>query len=298
MEKNKISNFLNPDISYLLGLITGRGQIVSNSDVKKIIIDFEYKSQRVTAGRLDLDQKRHIQTSLDSVSVRLQNMGINVEKLVSENRITLVLNWYKEDITWLFIKFLINGTRFSYHDFKVPESIFESTETNKKEFLRGLGDVTGYVRPSNYFGYSKPYRHRVYLEITQKNWNLPPQLCQLLQSIKVPIQNLNYGHPNLRDPKNNKGSWAKEHQMKIFAEDYEKIGFYISHKDQALSELANINKSHFDNSIPLCDGTTSRPRIKQAHPDENDSDLPNEIRGKHFDSFKEICDCLNCYKQN
>ena len=114
MEKNKISNFLNPDISYLLGLITGRGQIVSNSDVKKIIIDFEYKSQRVTAGRLDLDQKRHIQTSLDSVSVRLQNMGINVEKLVSENRITLVLNWYKEDITWLFIKFLINGTRFSY----------------------------------------------------------------------------------------------------------------------------------------------------------------------------------------
>ena len=45
MEKNKISNFLNPDISYLLGLITGRGQIVSNSDVIKIIIDFEYKSK-------------------------------------------------------------------------------------------------------------------------------------------------------------------------------------------------------------------------------------------------------------
>ena len=229
MEKNKISNFLNPDISYLLGLITGRGQIVSNSDVKKIIIDFEYKSQRVTAGRLDLDQKRHIQTSLDSVSVRLQNMGINVEKLVSENRITLVLNWYKEDITWLFIKFLINGTRFSYHDFKVPESIFESTNTNKKEFIRGIGDVTGYTRSSNAYING---RHRTYLEITQKNWDLPPQLCQLLQSIEVPIQNINYGHPNLRDPKNYKGSrsWAKEHQIKIFAEDYEKIGFYISHR--------------------------------------------------------------------
>ena len=224
-------------------------------------------------------------------------MGINVEKLVSENRITLVLNWYKEDITWLFIKFLINGTRFSYHDFKVPESIFESTNTNKKEFIRGIGDVTGYTRSSNAYING---RHRTYLEITQKNWDLPPQLCQLLQSIEVPIQNINYGHPNLRDPKNNKGSrsWAKEHQIKIFAEDYEKIGFYISHKDQALSELADINKSNFDNSIPLCDGTTSRPRIKQAHPDENDSDLPNEIRGKHFDSFKEICDCLNCYKQN
>lgn len=298
MEKNKISNFLTPDISYLLGLITGRGEIQYNQDVKKIIIDFEYKSQKVTGGRsLDLDQKLHIQTSLDQVIVRLQNIGINVAKNVSENSISLVLKWDKEDIAWLFIKFLINGTRFSYHDFQVPEPIFESTEINKKEFIRGIGDVTGYVRPSNYYGFSEPYRHRVYIEITQKNWNLPPQLCRLMQSIQVPIQNINYGHPNLRDPNNKKGnrSWAKEHQIKVFAEDYQKIGFYISHKEQALTELADINKSNFDTSIPLCDGTTNRLKTKPVHPDENDSNLPSEIRGRHFDAYKEICNCLNCY---
>ena len=44
MEKNKISNFLTSDISYLLGLITGHGEIQYNSDVRKIIIDFEYKT--------------------------------------------------------------------------------------------------------------------------------------------------------------------------------------------------------------------------------------------------------------
>lgn len=301
MEKNKISNFLTPDISYLLGLITGRGEIQYNQDVKKIIIDFEYKSQKVTGGRsLDLDQKLHIQTSLDQVIVRLQNIGINVTKNVSENSISLVLKWNKEDIAWLFIKFLINGTRFSYHDFQVPEPIFESTEINKKEFIRGIGDVTGYVRPSNYYGFSEPYRHRVYIEITQKNWNLPPQLCQLMQSIQVPIHNINYGHPNLRDPNNKKGnrSWAKEHQIKIFAEDYQKIGFYISHKEQALTELADINKSNFDTSILLCDGDTNRLKTKPIHPDENDSDLPSEIRGRHFDAYKEICNCLNCYLKN
>ena len=301
MDKNKISNFLTPDISYLLGLITGRGEIQYNQDVKKIIIDFEYKSQKVTGGRsLDLDQKLHIQTSLDQVIVRLQNIGINVAKNVSENSISLVLKWDKEDIAWLFIKFLINGTRFSYHDFQVPEPIMESTEINKKEFIRGIGDVTGYVRPSNYYGFSEPYRHRVYIEITQKNWNLPPQLCRLIQSIQVPIQNINYGHPNLRDPNNKKGnrSWAKEHQIKIFAEDYQKIGFYISHKEQALTELADINKSNFDTSIPLCDGTTNSLKTKPVHPDENDSDLPSEIRGSHFDAYKEICNCLNCYLQN
>ena len=42
-------------------------------------------------------------------------------------------------------------------------------EINKKEFLRGIGDVTGYVRPSNYYGFSEPFRHRVYIEITQQN---------------------------------------------------------------------------------------------------------------------------------
>jgi hypothetical protein len=300
MNKNKISNFLTPDISYLLGLITGRGQIQYNQDVKKIIIDFEYKSQKVNAGNLDLNQKLHIQTSLDKVIVRIQNMGINVVKDVSENSISLVLKWDKEDISWLFIKFLINGTRFSYHDFQVPEPLFESTEINKKEFVRGIGDVTGYVRPSNYYGFSEPYRHRVYIEITQKNWSLPSQLCRLLQSFQVPIQNINYGHPNLRDPNNNKGSrsWAKEHQIKIFAEDYEKVGFYISHKDQALTEFANRNKTNFDSSIPLCDGATNRKKTKPIHPDENDSDLPNEIRGKHFDAYKEICNCLNCYRKN
>ena len=298
MEKNKISNFLTPDISYLLGLITGRGEIQYNQDVKKIIIDFEYKSQKVTGGRsLDLDQKLHIQTSLDQVMVRLQNIGINVSKNVADKSISLVLKWDKEDIAWLFIKFLINGTRFSYHDFQVPEPIFESTEINKKEFIRGIGDVTGYVRPSNYYGFKEPYRHRVYIEITQKNWNLPSQLCRLLQSMQVPIQNINYGHPNLRDPKNSKGnrSWAKEHQIKIFAEDYQKISFYISHKKKALTEVADINKSNFDTSIPLCDGKTQRITTKPMHPDENDTDLPTEIRGRHFDAYKEICNCLNCY---
>jgi len=302
MEKNKISNFLTPDISYLLGLITGRGEIQYNQDVKKIIIDFEFKTLKSTAITKTFDQKLYIQTSLDKVVVRLQNMGINVLKDVSENRISLVLKWDKEDISWLFIKFLINGTRFSYHDFQVPEPIFESTAANKKEFIRGISDVTAYVRASNYYGFSadQPKRYRVYIEITQKNWHLPPQLCQLLQSVDVPVQNINYGHPNLRDPKNKKGGrfWAKEHQMKIFADDFQKIGFYISHKEEALTELAESNKSNFEDNIPLCDGSTSRKKTKPIHPDEKDSELPSEIKGKHFDGYKEICKCLNCYKQN
>jgi hypothetical protein len=84
MEKNKISNFLTSDISYLLGLITGHGEIQYNSDVRKIIIDFEYKTLESKAITKVFDQRLHIQTSLDPVVYRLQQMGINVQKITGD----------------------------------------------------------------------------------------------------------------------------------------------------------------------------------------------------------------------
>jgi hypothetical protein len=292
MEKNKISNFLTPDISYLLGLITGRGEILYTNEVKKIVIVFEYKTLQSKAIIKVFDQKLHIQTSLDPVVVRLQNIGINTQKMVGETKLSLVLRWQQEDIAWLFIKYLINGTRFSYHDFLIPEPIFESTDANKKEFLRGLSDVTAYVRNSNR---DQTGRHRVYIEISNNNWFLPPQICQLSQSLNVPIQYIGYGHPNIRGGKGT--SWAKEHQIKIYADDFEKIGFYISHKNEALSELSEYNKPNFERQQPLCTGISGRKKTKTIHPHETHEKLPDEINGKHFDNFKEICKCLGCYLQ-
>ncbi|MHB8336959.1 MAG: hypothetical protein ACYDEE_06060 [Ignavibacteriaceae bacterium] len=291
MEKNKISNFLTSDISYLLGLITGHGEIQYNNDVKKIIIDFEYKTLESKAITKVFDQRLHIQTSLDPVVYRIQQMGIDVQK-VTDNKISLVLLWTKEDISWLFIKYLINGTRFSYHNFLIPEPIFETTEINKKEFLRGLADVTGFVRKSNV---DQAGRHRVYIEISNKNWFLPPQICQLAQSLNVAIQYIGYGHPNIRGGSGT--SWAKEHQIKIYAEDFENIGFYISHKNEALAELVENNKANFERRQSLCTGTVGHAKNKDVHPLETHEKLPAEINGQHFNSYKEICKCLGCYLQ-
>ncbi|MCJ7446120.1 MAG: hypothetical protein MUO72_00330 [Bacteroidales bacterium] len=291
MEKNKISNFLTSDISYLLGLITGHGEIQYNNEVKKIVIEFEYKSLESKAITKVYDQRLHIQTSLDPVVYRLQRMGINVQK-VPGDKISLVLSWQYEDIAWLFIKYLINGTRFTYHDFLIPDPIFETNEANKKEFLRGLADVTGFVRKSNV---DQTGKHRVYIEISNRNWFLPPQICQLAQNLNVPIQYIGYGHPNIRGGKGT--SWAKEHQIKIYAEDFEKIGFYISHKNEALAELAEFNRTNQPREQSLCNGIISRERIKEPHPHENHDKLPEVISGQHFNSFKEICKCLNCYLQ-
>ena len=260
-------------------------------DVKKIIIDFEYKNLESKAITRVFDQRLHIQTSLDPVVYRLQQMGINVQKITGD-KISLVLTWIKEDIAWLFIKFLINGTRFSFHDFLIPEPIFETTDVNKKEFLRGIADVTGFVRKSNV---DQAGRHRVYIEISNKNWFLPPQICQLAQSLSVAIQYIGYGHPNIRGGTGT--SWAKEHQIKIYAEDFEKLGFYISHKNEALAELVEYNKENFSRIQALCTGVASREKIKESHQHETHEKLPAEINGQHFNGFKEICKCLGCYLQ-
>lgn len=292
MDKNKISNFLTEDISYLLGMITGRGEIQYTPQIKRIVVDFQYKTLQSQAITKVFDQKLHIQTSLDPIVTRFQNLGVTTQKVVSNDNLSLVLTWQHEDISWLFIKFLINGTRFNYHDFEIPAPIFEASDANKKEFMRGLGDVTGYVRRSNY---DQSGRHRIYIEISNKNWKLPPQVCKLVQSLGVPTQNINYGHPNLRGGSGT--GWAKEHQYKVYAEDYEQIGFYISHKNEALQELSDYNKDNFQKQLPLCDGTVNRLRIKPIHPHETHPKLPPEINGLHFDSFKQICNCLGCYMQ-
>jgi len=292
MNKNKISDFLTPDISYLLGLITGRGEIQSTNDVKKIVIDFQYKALESKAITKVFDQKLHIQTSLDPIIYRLQNLGINTKKNVTESSISITLTWDTEDISWMFIKFLINGERFNYHDFVIPEPIFETTNDNKREFLRGLCDVTAYVRKSNN---DQTGRNRVYIEISNRNWHLPTRLCQLLQSLGVPMQYIGWGHPNIRGGAGT--SWAKEHQLKIYAEYFQCIGFYITHKNEALQELAEYNSKSFPSTQNLCDGTITRLKTKRSHECEFHEKLPSEINGQHFDSFKQICKCLSCYKQ-
>jgi hypothetical protein len=293
MSKNKISDFLTPDISYLLGLITGRGEIQSTNDVKKIVIDFQYKALEAKAITKTFDQKLHIQTSLDPIIYRLHNLGINTVKNVTDNNISVTLTWNTDDISWMFIKFLINGTRFNYHDFAIPEPILETTDDNKREFLRGLCDVTAYVRKSNN---DQTGRNRVYIEISNRNWFLPAQLCQLLQSLYVPMQYIGWGHPNIRG--GNGTSWAKEHQLKIYAEDFQNIGFYITHKNEALEELAEYNQENFSRPQNLCDGTITRLKTKTPHECEIHEKLPAEINGQHFDSFKQICKCLGCNLQN
>ena len=187
--------------------------------------------------------------------------------------------------------------------------MFSFTEDERRQFIKGFADVTGYIRKSNYF--FEKEMHRVYFEIPQ-NWELVTDFCNLLKSVDIPVQNIDWGHPNMRDgnlKKYNEGKtdfWKKEHQVKVWANEYEPIGFAVIHKNEALDIFANEqimfieqqNKRVSDVTHRYYWELTGKKKVKLAHPSENDEFIPEEIRGHHYDSWKEIAHDLGYGKDS
>ena len=181
---------------------------------------------------------------------------------------------------------------------KMDPELFGITTDQKKALLRGIADVTGYIRRSN-IAFGQDGAHRVYIEIPG-NWYMVIDIANMLKAIDVPVQTIDFGHPNFRDAnvkKYNEGKhtyWKKEHQVKVFANEFLPVGFNIKHKQDALVEYSeellefiDPEKTHkFYWEKPI------RRKNKPSHPGENDPSLPDEIRGMHFDSWTDLARVL------
>lgn len=123
------------------------------------------------------------------------------------------------------------GAATSHDNVRISPEVYDFTLDERKQFIKGFADVTGYIRRSNY-AYMEP-QYRVYFEIPQ-NWELVVDFCNLLKSVDIPVQNIDWGHPNMRDgnlKKYNEGKpdfWKKEHQVKVWALEYNPIIFKLS----------------------------------------------------------------------
>ena len=194
-----------------------------------------------------------------------------------------------------------NGSRHAYME--MNDDLFNITIDEKKALLRGMADVTGYIRKSN-LAFGVKGSHRVYIEIPC-NWKMVIDVANLLKDVDVPIQNIDFGHPNFRDSnlkKYNAGKklyWKKEHQIKIYANEFLPIGFNISHKQEALEkysrELLNYMNPEMTHKF-YWEKNVRTSKIKPLHPGENDNSLPIEIRGKHYNSWTELAKDLGYYE--
>lgn len=299
---------MNIQLAYLMGMIVGNGQIKRGKTNTSIQISIPHRTQYADATQ---DVQKAVKESISNMKKILQPIvGAPITDTQSKGETKLY--FYNENDNYVISEIvrLCNGED-SCETMRIPEYFFKQASKDEvKSFLRGLADVTAHVRKSNYFISKENQQHRVFIEVPH-NWFLVVDICNLLKKVDVPVQNIDWAHPNIRDgnlTKYNQGYpnfWKKEHQIKIFANEFKTIGFNSIHKKEGLDEMVQLLESTYmrQHGKPASTFThkfywegQERLKEKPHHPGENDSFIPAEIRGKHFNSWKEIAKALGYYK--
>lgn len=291
---------MNREMSYLLGMICGNGEIKRGTTETTISIEIPHKKLETEN---DQDVRIYVRASITDIRTIIEPLigtGLNFTQQDNYS----IISFTKRNDEYIMREVLrYIGKAVSHENIKINNDIFWFTHDEKISFLRGFADVTGYIRRSNYF--YKPHMHRVYLEVPH-NWYLVTDICRLLRDVDVPVQTIDWAHPNMRDgnlKKYKEGKqyfWKKEHQIKIWANEFLPIGFAVLHKKEALVKLAEELIKGIENEGKIPSDIThkfywqsrSRNKAKPYHPCEDDLFIPSVIRGKHYDSWKEIADDL------
>ena len=296
---------MNNEMAYLLGMITGNGEVQRGAYETTIVIEIPHKKLETEFQR---DVGIYVKASITDIREILEPLlGTGLTFSQSANVSYISFRKRNEDYLIREIMRYIDGAT-SHDNMRISSEVYDFTLDERKQFIKGFADVTGYIRRSNYF-FNKE-AHRVYFEIPQ-NWELVCDFCNLLKSVDIPVQNIDWGHPNMRDGNLKKYSegkidfWKKEHQVKVWAVEYQPIGFAVLHKKEALDNFANEHilfiegqgKNIKDVTHRYYWELTDKRKNKPIHPGENDEFIPEKIRGKHYDSWKEIAKDLG-YKED
>jgi hypothetical protein len=247
----------------------------------------------VPGSQIDIDRETALRLSLDSIRARISELlEVDLRVKRKAHEVSLYAVFPRETIGWRDLRY-ITGGKWNNREFEVPEIIFDSSPDIQKEFLRGIADTS--CEPS----YADRYhgeRQRIVIQVQFGNWILPIQLCKLLQqNLDIPVSNILWGHPNLRDPKGG-SNWAKETRIRIFPEAFEPIGFYFEYKQKLFQEMVRFNRERAYPTPRICNPKAKKLRGRRhpRHPDESSERLPESLRGKHVNSYYQICRALGC----
>lgn len=287
---------MNAEMAYLLGMVSGNGEIKRGASETTISIEIPHKKLETEDFH---DVKLYVKASLSDIQSVLEPLiGSGLSRIQDKHSTTI--SFSKQNSDYLIREILrYTGSATTHDNMRIHRDVFGFSTDEKKMFLKGFADVTGYVRRSNYF--IESYKHRVYLEVPN-NWFMVVDICNLLKDVEIPVQSIDWAHPNMRDGKLRKYNqglsnfWKKEHQIKIYVNEFLPIGFSVIHKNQALEKFSDeliagfkadnkdaVNVTH----LYYWEGK-GKNKVKLPHPGESDISIPVEIRNKHYNSWKEI----------
>ena len=225
---------INNEMAYLLGMITGNGEIQRGTTSTTITIELPHKKLKT---EFQKEVGVYVKASITDIREILEPLMGTSLKFIQNTNVSM-LSFTKPNEDYLMREIMVYiGNAASSDTVRISPKVFEFTMDERKQFVKGFADVTGYIRRSNY-AFTEP-NYRVYFEIPH-NWGLVVDFSNLLKSIDIPVQNIDWAHPNMRDgnlTKYNQGKkdfWKKEHQVKVWAIEYQSIGFAVLHKQEAL----------------------------------------------------------------
>lgn len=163
----------------------------------------------------------------------------------------------------------------------------------KKRFLAGLADTIGSLSSSQR-RFTSDFAI-ISFEFNGFNYNLIFNVCQLLCSLGLYPDQIEWNHPNFQagddayyEP------WKKGCKLRVALDDYSTDGkFAFKPKAKAMKAELDKQTKGTNSSVPC----KSRPVIFKfgcVHFDEGSADLPEGIRGYHFLNPKHICCILGC----
>lgn len=285
-----LTDYMDADVAYLIGLIIARGTLHEAYGIRQVTIEFPFSTLHVKGLTERYDQEISIRLGLSDIRERhLELLQTDIQIVRHSTRIDLVIRFTRNTMAWRDI-LLLTQPATDYTTFSVPSIFFEPTIPLawKIEFLRGYADVAGNVRVANRY---VDGRHRVRIDVLNypTNWNVPVQICMLLQEhVQVPVQLITWGHPNM-------GRGFREHQINIFADAFVPIGFSLEHKQHILTELAMFNSQHHPKAaVDPCPGERRIGKSKPPDAREHDAHLDPSLQGNHYDAYWQICRALGC----
>ena len=258
---------VNTQVTYLAGLTVGRGRLF---DSGRIVIEFShtnksisgiahcpkcrsvatqknkfYSCKNLSCGASGFEPEQNIynqqietQESIQKTIIPFLAKGLKFKYfLMSSPSVTqLVLDFTRDDSDWKILLELF-GKEFHFHSGSIPHAISNFDSEFKIEFINGLLDTAGFCNAGGWLprkGKTSEVRQRAYFQVV-RNWKLTVEIDNFLrQEFNIPIQTIDWGHPNIRDgnlveAKAGKSSaYAREHQLKIYPEYLKQFKFRIS----------------------------------------------------------------------
>ena len=168
-------------MAYLLGMILGNGEVQQDERSTRVTIDIPHKNLYTDDMR---EAAVYVRASLMDIQYILEPLlGQHLTHTSLQHSTKVSFEKPNDEYVMREILRLI-GAGTHHSTMRMNEELFSISTDEKKALLRGVADVTGYIRKSN-IAFGQDGAHRVYIEIPG-NWYMVIDIANMLKAVDIP----------------------------------------------------------------------------------------------------------------